>query len=249
MFEPIILAAIAGTYLLAGTVKGVIGMGLPTVSLALMVLVVELPDAMVLPLVSSFVTNLWQGVVGGHIRNLLTRLWPFLLMATVSVYIGVKVLISVDLALLSALLGILLIAYSAVNLAGFRLTTSIRNEKWAGPLAGLVNGVLTGMTGSAVIPGVMFLQSIGLSRDRLIQAMGLLFSISALALAIALQQNNLFTLEHAVLSTAALLPAIMGMMLGQKIRKTLSEIRFKKVFFISLLVLGAYIVAKAYFTS
>ncbi len=249
MFEPIILAAIAGTYLLAGTVKGVIGMGLPTVSLALMVLVVELPDAMVLPLVSSFVTNLWQGVVGGHIRNLLTRLWPFLLMATVSVYIGVKVLISVDLALLSALLGILLIAYSAVNLAGFRLTTSIRNEKWAGPLAGLVNGVLTGMTGSAVIPGVMFLQSIGLSRDRLIQAMGLLFSISALALAIALQQNNLFTLEHAVLSTAALLPAIMGMMLGQKIRKTLSETRFKKVFFISLLVLGAYIVAKAYFTS
>jgi len=64
-----------------------------------------------------------------------------------------------------------------------------------------VNGILTGMTGSFVIPGVMFLQAIGLPRDTLIQAMGMLFTASTLALAIALQGNRLLTVELGSLST------------------------------------------------
>ena len=110
---------------------------------------------------------------------------------------------------------------------------------------GSANGVLTGMTGSSVVPGVMFLQAIGLPRDVLIQAMGMLFAASMLALAAALQQANFFTVEHGILSSAAVLPAIAGMIGGRWIRKRLTEQRFRTVFFIALLVLGAYIVANA----
>ena len=89
---------------------------------------------------------------------------------------------------------------------------------WA-PLAGLVNGVLTGMTGSFVVPGVMYLQALGLSRDALIQAMGMLFTVSTLALGFALQANDLLRMEHGALSTMALAPAVAGMVIGQRIRK------------------------------
>jgi uncharacterized membrane protein YfcA len=91
----------------------------------------------------------------------------------------------------------------------------------------------------------MFLQAIGLPRDVLIQAMGMLFAASALALAAALQQANLFTVDHGVLSSAAVLPAIAGMIGGRWIRKSLAEQRFRTVFFIAILVLGAYIIANA----
>lgn len=245
MFDAVTVLAVTVTFLLAGTVKGVIGLGLPTVSLALLTVAFDLPSAMALLLVPSFVTNLWQALVGGHARAILRRLWPFLLMATVTVWIGAAALTRIDLHLLTALLGALLVTYSAVNLGGLRLTVPGRHEVWVGPLIGSANGVLTGMTGSFVVPGVMFLQAIGLPRDALIQAMGMLFTASTLALAAALQQADFLTVQHGVLSTAAVLPAIAGMALGQRIRKSLPEESFRKVFFVALFALGAYIIASA----
>ena len=132
-----------------------------------------------------------------------------------------------------------------VTLRGIQLTIPARHETWVGTLVGAANGVLTGMTGSSVVPGVMFLQAIGLPRDMLIQAMGMLFTTSTLALAVALQKANILTIEHGILSFGAVLPAILGMILGQRVRSALSERRFRKVFFVALLVLGAYIIASA----
>ena len=245
MFDALTLLAIVGAFLIAGTVKGIIGLGLPTVSLALLAVAIDLPHAMALLLVPSFITNVWQAVVGENGVAILRRLWPFLLMATVTVWLGATALTRVDLSLLSALLGALLVVYATVSLAGLRFTITTRQELWIGPLVGSANGILTGMTGSFVVPGVLFLQAIGLSRDMLIQAMGMLFTASTLALAVALQGNDLLTIELGTLSAAALLPAIIGMVLGQRIRQRLSEHLFRRVFFISLLMLGTYIIARA----
>ncbi len=246
MFEPFTILAIAAIFALAGAVKGVIGLGLPTVSLALLTTLLDLPLAMVLLLVPSFVTNIWQAGTGGNAKVILLRLWPFLMMATGTVWLGATALTRVDLDLLSTLLGGLLVFYSAVSLAGLRFTIAVRQEVWAGPLLGAANGILTGMTGSFVVPGVLFLQAIGLSRDMLIQAMGMLFTVSTLALALALQGNNFLTMELGAVSAAALLPAIGGMMFGQKIRQKLSEQLFRRVFFTSLLLLGVYIIASSF---
>lgn len=243
MFDPSTMLVIAATFLIAGMVKGVIGLGLPTISLALLTVAIDMPSAMALLLVPSFITNLWQASVGGNARLILRRLWPFLLMATVMVWIGAFALTRVDPGFLSALLGTLLVVYSVVSLAGYHLAISAPQEIWLGPLLGSINGVLTGMTGSFVVPGAMYLQALGLRRDVLVQAMGILFTASTMSLALALQGNHLLNVDLAMLSVAALLPATIGMVFGQRIRKTLSERKFRHVFFISLLVLGLYIVA------
>lgn len=232
---------VVGIFIIAGTIKGVIGLGLPTVSLALLTVTIDLPSAMALLLIPSFITNLWQAFIGGNLKLVFARIRPFLLAAVATVWIGATALTRVNLSLLSALLGGLLVAYSTINLAGLNFMVRPRDEKWVGVATGLVNGVLTGMTGSFVVPGVMYLQAINLTRDALIQAMGLLFMLSTLALAFSLQQTRLLTVEQGTLSLIALLPAIAGMGLGQKIRKSLSEALFRKVFFVSILILGIYI--------
>lgn len=245
MFEPAILAIVLATFILAGTVKGVIGMGLPTVSLALLTVALDLPSAMALLLLPSFITNVWQASVGGNGRAIIKRLWAFLLLATGMVWVGGLALSRIDLSLLSALLGALITIYAVISLAGIRPTIAAKHEVWAGPILGTINGILTGMTGSFVVPGVMFLQAIGLPRDTLIQAMGILFTVSTAALAVALGGNNLLTMELGILSGLGVIPALVGMMIGQRIRKMLSEDKFRRVFFISLLVLGIYIVVGA----
>ncbi len=245
MLDLFTITAIAGTFLLAGTVKGVIGLGLPTLSLGLLTATLDLATAMALLIAPSFVTNLWQAVIGGNSRAILLRIWPFLVMATATVWLGATALTRLDLSLLSGLLGGLLVAYSTLNLSGVRLAISAQREVWAGPLFGTANGVLTGMTGSFVVPGVMFLQAIGLSRDMLVQAMGMLFTASTVALALALQGNSILTTQLSLVSAAAVIPAAVGMVIGLRIRRRLSEKRFRQIFFIAILVLGAYIIAKA----
>ncbi len=245
MFETTTLFTVSAVFLLAGTVKGVIGLGLPSVSLALLSLLLDLPTAMAILLAPALLTNIWQAFTGGNGVNIVRRTWPFLLTACTTVWLGAMALSRLDLSLLSALLGLLLFTYAAISLSGVRISVSPGGERWAGPLLGSINGVFTGMTGSFVVPGVMYLQAIGLPRDMLIQAMGMLFSVSALALGIALQQNNFLSTEQGYLSIAATLPAIIGMAFGQRIRKRLPEQTFRKVFFIALLALGAYIVVNA----
>ena len=75
--------------------------------------------------------------------------------------------------------------------------------------------------------------------------MGILFTASTLALAVALQGNGLLTVELGWLSALGLAPALAGMVIGQRIRKRLPEETFRKVFFAALLVLGIYIVVSA----
>lgn len=239
------LILIALTFLLAGTVKGVIGMGLPSVSLALLTASLGLPQAMALLLVPSFVTNVWQAVVGGNALRILKRIWPFLIIASATVWIGAAALTRVNLDLLSALLGVLLILYAVSGMSGARFSLPRRQERWVGPLLGGINGVLTGMTGSFVMPGVVFLQAIGLPRDMLIQSMGMLFTVSTLALAMSLKGNGLLTAELGAVSAVAVVPALIGMVLGQRLRRRLSEKLFRRLFFVALLLLGLYIIADA----
>jgi uncharacterized membrane protein YfcA len=122
---------------------------------------------------------------------------------------------------------------------------SRRLERWLGPLCGVANGVFTGMTGSFVVPGVMYLQAIGLSRDLLVQAMGVLFTLSTLALAVALQRNAILTVELSFISTAAVIPAALGMIAGQRLRKKLADKNFRRSFFFAIFVLGAYVLFAA----
>lgn len=245
MFDAATIAVIAATFLLAGAVKGVIGLGLPTISLGLLTAALDLPTAMVLLIVPSLVTNIFQAGAGGHARTVLLRIWPFLLMAGATVWIGAAALTRFDPDLLSGLLGVLLVSYAALGLSGARLAIPAGREAWAGPVLGAANGILTGMTGSFVVPGVMFLQAIGLSRDMLVQAMGMLFTVSTVALALALRGSNVMTAELGIASALALAPALIGMVLGQAVRQRISEARFRQVFFLAILVLGIYIVARA----
>lgn len=242
-FESLIIVAL--TFLLAGTVKGVTGLGLPTVSLALLTATLGLKAAMAILIVPSLVTNFWQAAVGGHLPAILRRTWSLLLAICVATWFGVGILAKANADLLAGVLGFIVCLYAVLGLARLEPTDPGRLEPWLSPLVGAVSGVLNGMTGSFVVPGVLYLQSLGFPRDGFVQSMGVLFTTSTVALAFALYDRQLLSGELAVLSAGAVIPALAGMVLGQYVRQRLSEQTFRKVFFAALLVMGVYIVARA----
>lgn len=245
MFDPWTLSLVLAIFLVAGIVKGLIGLGLPTIVVALVTVAIDLPTAMAVLIVPSLLANVWQAAVGGHTVTLVRRLWPFLLCAAITVWLGAAALSRVDVAWLSALLGVLLAVHAATGLVGLSFDIKSTQQWWAGPAFGFVNGVFTGMTGSFVVPGVMYLQAVGLGRDALVQAMGMLFLVSTAALAWALHSLGLLGVQYGALSALGVLPAFVGIWIGQRLRRRLSEPVFRRVLLICLLLLGIYIVARS----
>ena len=245
MDDPFLIAYVLIVFFLSGLVKGAVGVGLATISLGLMAVLLELPQAIALMLIPAFLSNFWQAFSGGAGLVLLKRLWPFYLVGNLTLFIGALALTRVDLAYLTALLGVLLIVYGLLNLTRFRLVIPAASERWLGVLLGGVSGIVTGMTGSYVVPGVMYLQGIGLPRDQFIQAMGILFLTLTISLTVALGGNNIWSLELGGLSLFAVVPTMIGVYFGQRIRKNLSEGLFRSVLLISLVLLGVYLFVKA----
>ncbi len=240
------IAVVGAIFLLAGLIKGIVGLGLPTVSLALLTVTVGLKAGIALMLVPSFATNVWQAVVGGQGRALLARFWALLVAVVVGLWIGTGILARSDGVMLSAIFGGLLMLWSAYGLLAPKIPDTSPHERWLSPVIGGVTGFVTGLTGSFVIPGVLYLQSLGLDRDALVQTMGICFTISTVALALAMSGRGLLPSELGVLSFAGLPTAFAGMWIGQRVRQRLNEAMFRRVFFWALLALGAFLVAKAF---
>ena len=240
-----LVALVASTFLLAGVVKGVIGMALPTVSLGVLAAVLGLKEAILLMLVPSIVTNIWQGVTGGCFVLLMKRLWLLLSAMLLGIWFGAEALAMPDTSILEILLGITLIVYGSFGLTAPQLPPVNKREFWFSPMIGMTTGVLAGLTGSTVLPVVPYLQTLKMSRGEFIQAMGICFSVAALGIGISLGGRDMLRLDLGVLSVIGVLPALMGMVVGKAIRDRLSEQRFKQIFFASIMVLGAYIAYRA----
>lgn len=231
-------------FLLAGVVKGVVGLGLPTIAMALLALLMAPAQAAALLIVPSLVTNLWQLRPLATLAPLLRRLAPMQLGVCAGTWLGAWALGAPAGDWATAGLGLALMAYAAWGLAGAQLSIGPAAQRWLGPVIGAATGLVTAATGVFVIPAVPYLQALGLQRDALVQAMGISFTVSTLALAGGLYANGQFS--SAVLGGSALLllPALAGMAAGQHLRRSLSAQRFRQVFLVSLMLLGIHMLAK-----
>lgn len=242
-----IIAWIGAVFLAAGFVKGVVGMGLPTVAMGLLVVTMPPAEAAALLLIPSLVTNLWQLFTGPSFAGLVKRLWTMMAGIMLGTVAGAGVLTGTHTGAASAGLGAALVLYAVLGLLKLGFTTPARHEAWASPLIGVATGLVTGATGVFVIPAVPYLQSLRLEKDDLIQALGLSFTVSTASLAIGLFRTGAFVSPTAQLSGSimALVPALAGMFIGQALRQTMSVETFRKVFLGGLLVLGAYLMLEA----
>jgi uncharacterized membrane protein YfcA len=240
MWTPEFLIVAAAVFVLAGFIKGVIGLGLPTVAIALLAATFDLKAGLALIVVPALATNIWQAVAGGAFIRSVRRLGVFIVTAGVGVWFGVGVLSTSDSAVISGLLGLLLCAYAVIALATPQIPPPGRLEPWLAPAVGGFSGFIAGLMGSFVVPGSLYIQALGLPRDIFVQAMGVTFTAVTLALGVALMGHGMMPAKLGIMSIAALVPAMLGMAVGQRIRKRIPEDRFRQVFFFGMLALGVY---------
>jgi uncharacterized protein len=239
---PLLLAA----FFLAGLVKGVAGLGLPTVAVGLLGLAMPPAQAAALVVVPSLATNVWQAASGPALRPLARRLLPMLAGVCAGTWAGAASLGGVGAGAATAALGAALVLYAALGLSPVRLPRVAPGaERWLGPAAGAATGLVTAATGVFVIPAVPYLGALGLDREGLVQALGLSFTVSTLALAAALVGAGTLGAGVAWGSVLALAPALAGMLAGGWVRRRVRPEIFRRCFFLGLLLLGAHLALRA----
>ena len=241
-----LLAVVLAIFLLAGFVKGVVGLGLPTVSLAALTVIVDLPVAVLLMVIPSAVTNVWQAVDGPHTGALLRRFWTLLAASVIGVWSAFGLLLIANPKAMTGLLGVVLCLYCVISLRRGRVFPRIVRERLVSPMMGLATGVLAGATGSLVMPVVPYLQALELERDAIVQMMGLSFTVSTCAIGLAMLGHGSYDGALALVSVGALVPALIGMKIGQRLRRRLSETVFRRCLFIGLFIIGVRLMWKGF---
>ena len=241
--ERSMIGFIIAVFTIAGMIKGTIGLGLPAVSMGLLTLVISPFQAATLLIIPSIVTNLWQLFAEGNVLSLIKRFWPLLLGIIVGSVWSIFPTLGQNASGFDseALLGGMLALYGLYGLFAKSMPNLAPYEKWLSPMVGYLGGALTVATGVVVIPVVPYVQSLQLKRDDLVQTLGLAFTVSTFCLATFLHLNPVEdTPIDYKLSLIALIPALVGMWAGTKIRYRIPEQKFRKLFFCGLVIFGSY---------
>jgi uncharacterized protein len=239
------ILAIALVFVLAGVVKGVTGMGLPTVAMGLLGLIMAPAEAAAFLILPSLITNVWQFAAGRARLPILRRTWPMLTTIFLSTWAGAGLIVANGAGQAAGWLGAALIVYAGLGLAKIRLAVPGKSESLLSPIVGATTGLVTGATGVFVIPAVPYLQALDFDKDDLVQALGASFTVSTIALAVGLATRGAFHVSAAAASTLCTLPALVGMGFGQLVRAKLDPAVFRLLFLIGLLILGADLAARA----
>jgi uncharacterized protein len=244
MFEPMLLL-IAAAFLLAGFIKGVIGLGLPTVSMGLLAVTMPPAQALAIVIVPAIVTNIWQTFVGPYLRDIIRRLWPLMVGTVIGIWLNSGLLTGPYARYGNVILGILLVIYAIVGLSKFNFSVARKDEKWIGGIVGLMTGVVSAATGVQVLPSMPFMQAIGMEKDELVQALGVFFTVATVALAFNLTSAGLLTAATALPGAVAMACAFAGMFIGQAVRSRMQPETFRRWFLRAMILLGIYLAGSA----
>ena len=239
----IVVAAIA--FLTGGTIKGLVGIGLPTAALALMTLSLDPRTAISLILFPMVGSNLWQVLRGGHLKRTAGRYWLFASVLFVGVLLTAFWTQNASDRILLAALGVAVIIFVAVSWRNLLPALPDRYDRQAQVGFGVFAGLIGGMTAAWAPPMAMYLAAKRVDKDEFVRATGFLITIGSIPLIIAYIHLGFMTGPLAVISASMLVPTLIGFSAGEALRRRLSADGFRTVILVTFLVLGLNMIRRA----
>lgn len=239
------LVAWAGSgLLLAGIVKGATGLGYATCALPFLVVSLGLKPAMALVLVPAMATNVAVALSTGYLTETVQRFHRLYLAMVPGIAAGLTLLAWISAAVAVKVLGLLIVGYVVWTLARPRMHLSVTAASRLQLPVGFLNGVLTGLTGSQVMPLFPYMMALDLDASRMVQAINFAVLICSLALAAGLLAAGIMTPWLAGVSLVAVLPALTGVEIGQRLRSRIPAERFRVLVLAVLLLTGTSMILR-----
>lgn len=242
----LVVTVVVGAFLAAGTVKGVLGVGLPMIAVPLIASVTNPAHAIALASVPIVVSNAWQAIHGGHTKDCIRRFWPMLAGVIAGTVIGVQILATFDQKFVSGTLGFVLVAFTGLQAMPRSITLDSRGERWLGLPLGVVGGVLGGMSSLFGPLLIVYLVALRLPKDVFVAAVALLFFTGSLPLFLGLVAHGILSPQQIVLSSLSSLPVIAGLVIGRRLRHHVPQTLFERGLSLILVVIGLNLIRRAF---
>jgi uncharacterized membrane protein YfcA len=230
---------------LAGIVKGMLGIGVPVVSISLLSLAINIPLAVSLLPVPILLSNLWQSLTSGQVVNTFRRFGPLIGALVIGTFVGARLLVDLDQRTLMAIVGAAVLVFAVSAHFPRYLRLGRRAERWLAMPIGFFAGVLGGMTTFFGPPLIMFLFALNLDKDEFVGTISTVYLCAAVPLAVALGMFGFMDLQAYLWSTAAAVPLLLGVLIGQWLRSRISQSAFRRGLLLLLLVAGVRLILRA----
>jgi uncharacterized membrane protein YfcA len=241
-FSLFILSYIFIVYLICGAIKGTIGFGMPTVSISLLVFFIDVKVIIALILIPTIIVNFYQLSRGGNFKKIFNETKFFLFSSTIFIFPGSYLLNLINSQFIILFIALVLFINSILFLTNIKYTLSSYKSPLIQISIGSINGVIIGMTSIYTMPLIFLLQSLRYNKDTTVQFLGIAFFLYPIAQLLSFTNLNLISLEIVKISFLALIPIFLGLYIGQKIRKKISESLFQKFFYCMLLMMSLIII-------
>ncbi len=226
--------------------KGITGLGFSTICLGILASFVDLKTTIPLVIIPSLSSNILVMIDARKFTKAVRRFWPIYLGVMPGLVIGLWILGTVESTLARGVLGLVLFAYGLWGLWNAEFVLPEFLELWLSGPVGFITGIINGITGSQVMPVLPYLLSLDLEKNTFVQAINISFTISSLIMLAGLGQLGLLSWKILGLSFLGILPVAFGIWLGSRLRRTLSERKFKKMVLLLLVILGLNLVVRTY---
>jgi uncharacterized membrane protein YfcA len=231
--------------LLAGVVKGATGLGYSSCALPFLVSAIGLRPAMALVLIPAMATNVTVALRAGHFTEIARRFSHLYVAMLPGIAIGICLLVWIAQSVAVRLLGLIVIGYALMTLFRPHLVMSRASERVLQVPTGFANGVLTGLTGSQVMPLFPYMMALDLDPGRLVQSINLAVSIASVCLAVGLFSAGIMTPALAAASLVAIAPTLAGVELGTRMRRHIPAEQFRSVVLYVLLATGLLLLLRS----
>jgi uncharacterized protein len=244
--SPAALAALIGICILGGSAKGALGIGIPLLAVPLTTPFMDLPAIIALLTVPIFATNLGQAIEGTGTKAALLRLWPMLLAVVAGTVAGVHLLVSIDRAVLNGTVGVLLVLVAGGLFCRPRIAFSFAAERFAGPPIAFLAGVMGGVSGMFGPPLIAYMIGLGLRPNEFVKYISILFLAAGATLLLALGGAGAMSAADVAISTAALVPIYIGMLIGRWLRRYCPPSLFRALVLAALTIGGLEMIRTAF---
>jgi hypothetical protein len=246
-FGPWILGWCFFALLCGGFIKGALGVGTPLLTVPMMALVLPPQMAIAIMAIPVVVANLWQFAQAGSSSAAVKRFWPAFIAILVGTWVGVNILATIDDRALLILVGVAVIVFAILQGSRFRLQLPDPLVKPAGVLFGGASGLIGGISsffGPMLITYLISVRNLG--KDQFVGSISFLYVSAVVPWAIMLYLYGILDAPVLLYSALATIPVTLGLLLGQRIRRRISDARFHYLIIGILLVSAVSMLWRAY---
>lgn len=239
--DPATALVLVAVFLVAGIIKGFLGIGLPAAAMALLTLMLPPTEAIPLLWLPILATNTLQFAHAPDKRIIASEYAVFALAIIVSIFVVAMFIATYPTALLTVVIGLAMVIFSLNLLLGVKLNIGPGRGWQLG--FGLLSGTLGGMSSIWSPTVAMYLVARDVSKERFIGATGFLFLAGSLPLGAGQVVAGILTLPVLLKSLAGLVVVLVGFRIGEALRHRVSQTLFRKAVLIAFLIMGIRLIA------